>query len=151
MPSKNLESVASRPSLSFAYLTYALDKTTNSFSARRFLLQNRVIQFHEARHVYYGEINYYVPDVSRYSFRARTGLFPFHYHCASAKSRIRSIERSKEFLFVYNYIYTWLLFKNDLCECVKFTSVITAGFATVNVIDAFVDREELKDYQAHSY
>lgn len=67
---------------------------THSPRARRFLLQNRVIQFHEARHVYYGEINYYVPDVSRYSFRARTGLFPFHYHRARAKSRIRGIERS---------------------------------------------------------
>lgn len=88
----------SRPSLSFAYTCiyvciHALDKTTNSFFAcareRRFLLQNRVIQFHEPRHVYYGEINYYVPDVSRHSFRARTGLFPFHYRRARAKSRIR--------------------------------------------------------------
>jgi len=33
----------------------------------------------------------------------------------------------------------------------RMCEIYIAGFATVNVIDAFIDREELKDYQAHSY
>lgn len=136
LPSKNLESVASRPSLSFAYLTYALDKTTNSFSERRFLLQNRVIQFHEARHVYYGEINYYVPDVSRYSFRARTGLFPFHYHRASKVThpRHRKVASRRRSPFVHNYIYVcnMVIIQERL---MRMREIYIAGFATVNVID----------------
>lgn len=56
LPLKGLERArASRPSLSFAYIHTPGHKTTSSSSpnartrVRRFLLQNRVIQFHEAR------------------------------------------------------------------------------------------------------
>lgn len=77
LPLKGLENVATRPSrLLRIYIHLRIHpgqnpRTHPSPHGERGVscVQNRVIQFHEgARRLYYGEINYYVPDVSRAFF-----------------------------------------------------------------------------------